>query len=413
MPRDGSGVYSLPVGYLGVAGQVIQPSQHNPPLEDIEDALTDSISRTGVTAITADIPFAGFKLTGLGDATNATDAVNLQTGDARYVTTAPGMSNGTLVQSRTGNAETFALKTLAGTDPSASNPVYFVFQDGAGALVRRTVSAALSVTISSGSTMGAVNSTPFRLWVVAADDGGTVRLGVVKTVSGTNVMPLVGWAAYSSTAEGGAGGADTAQVIYSGTAFTSKYICLVGFGDWDSGLSAVGTWNTAQTRTVTFGTGVPSPGDVVQHRHTSLPTTFGSSTTAVYTDITGLTAAITPRSGANLVRATPRVQGAGDIGGPAIAFGLFRGATNVGGGTASSSRVSAFGGWLRISDNNSCQTATAVIYDAPGSTSAQTYQIKFILQAGGQMIVNATASDSDVAGVGRYSSSLTLEEIMA
>lgn len=85
MPRDGSGVHALDPGYLAVAGQTIQPSQHNPPLEDLSAAITDSISRTGVTPITANIPFGGFKLTGLGDATAGTDALNRQIGDARYL----------------------------------------------------------------------------------------------------------------------------------------------------------------------------------------------------------------------------------------------------------------------------------------------------------------------------------------
>lgn len=75
MPRDGSGVYSLPTGYNAVSGEVIQPSQHNPPLEDLASAMSDSISRAGVTAVTANIPLAGFKLTGIGAATAAADAI--------------------------------------------------------------------------------------------------------------------------------------------------------------------------------------------------------------------------------------------------------------------------------------------------------------------------------------------------
>lgn len=47
MPRDSSGVYSLPDGYLAVTGETIQPSQHNPPLEDIASALTGSLPRNG------------------------------------------------------------------------------------------------------------------------------------------------------------------------------------------------------------------------------------------------------------------------------------------------------------------------------------------------------------------------------
>lgn len=84
MPRDGAGVFALADGYQAVSGEVIQPSQHNPPLEDLATGVSDSIARTGVTAVTADIPFGGFRLTGVGDATADTDALNRQTGDARY-----------------------------------------------------------------------------------------------------------------------------------------------------------------------------------------------------------------------------------------------------------------------------------------------------------------------------------------
>lgn len=36
MSRDGSGVYTLPSGYLAVTGQTIEATQHNTPLEDLE-----------------------------------------------------------------------------------------------------------------------------------------------------------------------------------------------------------------------------------------------------------------------------------------------------------------------------------------------------------------------------------------
>lgn len=86
MPRDGSGVHTLPSGYLAVTGETVLPSNHNPPLEDLSAAITESIARTGVTAITANIPFNDKKITGLGDATADTDALNRRTGDARYLT---------------------------------------------------------------------------------------------------------------------------------------------------------------------------------------------------------------------------------------------------------------------------------------------------------------------------------------
>lgn len=39
MPRNGSGVYSLPSGYEATTGQTATASQHNSPLEDIKDDL--------------------------------------------------------------------------------------------------------------------------------------------------------------------------------------------------------------------------------------------------------------------------------------------------------------------------------------------------------------------------------------
>lgn len=85
MPTDGSGVYSLPAGYEAVTGETIQPSQHNPPLEDIAAALSERIDRSGKTAMLANIPFNDKKITGLGDATADTDALNRRTADARYL----------------------------------------------------------------------------------------------------------------------------------------------------------------------------------------------------------------------------------------------------------------------------------------------------------------------------------------
>jgi microcystin-dependent protein len=55
MPRDANGNHSLPPGYLAVQGQTVQPSNHNPPLEDISSSLTGSLPRDGSAAMTAPI----------------------------------------------------------------------------------------------------------------------------------------------------------------------------------------------------------------------------------------------------------------------------------------------------------------------------------------------------------------------
>ena len=176
--------------------------------------------------------------------------------------------NGKLLHTRAGNAETVAIKNRAGNDPSAADPVWVAIRDvtaGDDSLTWLKLTAACSVTISFGSTSGALSGEAFRLWFMLFNDAGTPRLGFVRATTGTNAagwstMPLSAWGIASSTAEGGAGTADSAQVIYTGTAVTSKPYALLGYATWESGLGAAGTWNTAPSRRQLFGPGVPLPG---------------------------------------------------------------------------------------------------------------------------------------------------------
>lgn len=180
--------------------------------------------------------------------------------------------NGTIAESHTGNAATFALKTLAGTDPSATDPVLIAFRNatvGTGNYVYRTVTGALSLTISSGSTFGASNGTAFKVWIMLFDDAGTIRIGAINCLSGTSIYPLGQVPLASSTAEGGLGAADSAQVFYTGTAVTSKPYVILGYVSYESGLTTAGSWDAAPTRAQLFGSGVPLPGAVVQSVITS------------------------------------------------------------------------------------------------------------------------------------------------
>lgn len=52
MPSDANGVFSLPSGYLAVTGEVIQASQHNPPLEDLASAMSARLMRSGAAPMT-------------------------------------------------------------------------------------------------------------------------------------------------------------------------------------------------------------------------------------------------------------------------------------------------------------------------------------------------------------------------
>ena len=207
-----------------------------------------------------------------------------------------------LAASVSANALTISLKGADGNDPSAGNPVTIPFRNvtpatGTPSLV--SVAAATSLVINSGSTMGFASATAGRIWIVAFNDAGTVRLGAINCRSGTNIYPLGGVGIASSTAEGGAGAADSAHVFYTGTAVTSKAFAILGYMDWAAGLTAAGTWDIVPTTIRLFSEGCKLPGDTVQSANQETQTNATAST-ATWTD-TNSTVSLSPTAAPNVV----------------------------------------------------------------------------------------------------------------
>lgn len=151
--------------------------------------------------------------------------------------------NGRLDYSLAGNALTVRLKTQSGGDPSATDPVHVVFRSNTltnGGFVVRTVSAALSLTISSGSTLGTTSAQFSSVAVRLIDNAGTVEIAADNLAGGNNLDEST---LISTTAEGGAGAADSASVIYSTTARSNVAWRLLGLVE--STQTTAGTW--AQT----------------------------------------------------------------------------------------------------------------------------------------------------------------------
>lgn len=63
----------------------ISSSRMDAELNGIAAGLSDCITRDGQSPPSADLPMGGKKLTNLGNATTSTDALNMATGDARYI----------------------------------------------------------------------------------------------------------------------------------------------------------------------------------------------------------------------------------------------------------------------------------------------------------------------------------------
>jgi len=117
-----------------------------------------------------------------------------------------------------------------------------------GAVVSRLISSAISVVVSSGSTLGTTSAVQSRIVVLALDNAGTVELAVVN-ITGGNDLSETGL--ISTTAEGGAGGADSASTIYSTSARSSVAYRVVGYVE--STQATAGTWATAPSTIQGYG----------------------------------------------------------------------------------------------------------------------------------------------------------------
>lgn len=86
MAYNGSGTFSRLYSWATDRsnGIKIRADRQDAEFDGIAAGLSNVICKDGQTTITGNIPFNNRKITALGDATNATDALNRQSGDARY-----------------------------------------------------------------------------------------------------------------------------------------------------------------------------------------------------------------------------------------------------------------------------------------------------------------------------------------
>lgn len=326
-----------------------------------------------------------------GGVTNSTNQIQL---DGNYGGFAN--QNCTLAVSAAASALTIALKDNAGSDPSAVSPCIFNFRSptgSTGSTAAVSVTAATSLVVSSGSTLGVTSSTAFRLWLVAFNDAGTIRLGVINCAISTTaarIYPLNEAIPASSTAEGGAGAADSAGVFYTGTAVTTKAFRVLGYAEWTPTGVTAGTWTTAALTTLqAYAPGIRLPGAVVQTiQQTS--STATASTTSAYA-ATNNSQAITLSSAANFIKVSASGNLYENNSATTGLASLFRDSTQIGptaivGSTASQTGVAA----------------AMLVYDFPNSVSSITYSVK----------ISSTDNTNSVSWlVGNRPGYLVLEEI--
>jgi hypothetical protein len=190
------------------------------------------------------------------------------------------ISNLGLATSVGSNALTIALKQADGTsDPaSGSGAVKVGIRSStltSGAYNQRSVTSATSLVISSGSTLGQTNGQASDIYVYLLDNAGTLELAASGTRYSENAL-------ISTTAEGGAGAADSRTTIYSTTARSNVPIRLIGI--ITNTQTTAGTWASAGTvLTVgSFGTLRTKMSPTIQVFNTSGSGTYNTPAGVLY-----------------------------------------------------------------------------------------------------------------------------------
>ena len=282
-----------------------------------------------------------------------------------------------------GNLLTVSIVQANGQTPMAtsSGPVLIPFRNptvttGKPTWVAVTATSSIN-TNATGATLGTQNNVPFRFWVIAFDNGGTVvpalfnasTFASVATPT-SQIFPLDESTLQSSTAISAA--ATNAGTFYTpnGVTVASVPFKILGYIEYSSGLSTAGTYASGPTKIQLFGPAIKKPGEVLQEIRIA-STSATSTANAGFTGL-GITQVITPQAAPNLIEEV--VSGTGGSGsGNAVFFQLARGSTLIGVPYE-----------LDVEPGGAYQNPISMqTIDAPGTTNPTTYGFQGKANGGG------------------------------
>ena len=160
--------------------------------------------------------------------------------------TTPTVSNPTVNGTISGSATGLQLQSISASVAASAltisaSALSLEFRSatlGSGTVTRVSGTPA-NLVISSGSTLGTVSAVQSRIAVLALNNAGTIELAAVNLAGGVDLFET---GLISTTAEGGAGAADSATVIYSTTARSNLAYRVIGY--IESTQATAGTWAT-------------------------------------------------------------------------------------------------------------------------------------------------------------------------
>lgn len=211
------------------------------------------------------------------------------------------------------------------------------------------------------------------------------------------------------------------EVVYDGTNFqilsAIDDINNLSTGTVSKTSDFVKIWNAATTsykKATIANINIPSTGTPIQTVFTSL---ISASTVAVtagtFSDISGLSVAITPTSASSTVLISGFVT-LGSSGGAATNcfINLVRGSTPIGAGTTPGSRVST----IAASSINGTASTISIPFsfvDTPATTSPTTYKIQATTNLSSTLGINRSSDDTNSTNTTRSSSVITAQELSA
>jgi hypothetical protein len=187
------------------------------------------------------------------------------------------------------------------------------------------------------------------------------------------------------------------------------------FGGWSDGASSYRLTLGAPGGSHTFNgnlnvTGYAyAPGGVVQVQSTSKTDAYTGAGAGAWTDITGLSVSITPKSSSSKIMVMASVHGGCQNN---MQIRIVRNTTAILVGNAAGSRPQASAiSFYDGGDGNVTRTMPVIGYDSPATTSAVTYKIQWWNAQATTVFFNRGRNDTDNTDSARGHSSITVMEI--
>lgn len=236
MAYNGSGTFVRLYNWVAdkAGGLKIIASRMDAEMDGFATGLSNAITKDGQTTITANIPFNNRRITGLGDAAAATDAMNRQTADGRYLQLATAQTitgTKTVAGAALNLAQGTNIASAATTDIGAATGNYVVvtgtttitalgtIQAGTGRVVR--FAGALTLTHNATSlilpTGANIVTAPGDIAVFVSEGGGNWRCTSFERASGIPLSAPSGSVINSTYAEYTANASLTAVLPYDDT----------------------------------------------------------------------------------------------------------------------------------------------------------------------------------------------------